>query len=128
MASRPSGSLLESCCCLSIGSSRPSGHLQLEEQVRLAVFAASGRVRGRARGGCESGRRLCGPRRASRARSDRQSLVSELEEARQAEPGVPLLGVALHLEAVHERHRVARDLDRARACRRQRFHVDEMDG
>ena len=71
------------CCCLSIGRSRPSGYLKREEQVGLAGSAAGGRGRGRARGGCESGRRLCGPRRASRARSDRQSLVySELEEAR----------------------------------------------
>lgn len=71
-------------CCLTLPALRV---LQKSGEHGVSPFAYSctlldssrqdsGHRRRRARGGRETGRRLCGPRRASRARSDRQRVSS----------------------------------------------------
>ena len=97
-----------------------SGHLHEEEPVRFAAAIRGQAVKLGAEGvGAvlvaggvlhRAGRAV----RGERGRGVVAEVVSKLEEARQTEPRVPLLLAPRHLEAVHEPHRVARDLDRVR--------------
>jgi hypothetical protein len=105
-----------------------SGYLQEEEQVRLAAaIKRQVGVEGVSVGAVVAG----GGRRGGVVRGDRgrgvvAEVICQLEEARQTEPRVALLGTPRHLEAVHERHRVARDLDRARRAAADEWHANKM--